>query len=316
MVLPPTAVSALEKLPITDALEFKSDVADCKPFSHRLCADEACSADATQAGVTLSVAGASTVEPGTLTGLPELVLAIEKRTPFSSFIYIGVYTEKLQGKLAVAKGLVVVCGQEKVKLKAASEVKVDTVALSTNEKISKPLSDVFEVDLSGSLQKPGDCPIVGHEICADIKCAKILKTHPNLSLTNSNYVIDTTKALPKTVFYVGAQTSGGLSTLAVQKLDLLVCGFETISTPLGDKITETAKVADGRFTVDLTTGFATTGGVDCPITSYGLYKDSLGAEEYTNSIVSIDAQNLLTVSPSPEGGLFEFYAVASSKADI
>lgn len=78
------------------------------------------------------------------------------------------------------------------------------------------------------------------------------------------------------MLYIGAITTGGLPTLAVKKFDLLICGYETISTPNGKEFTETKKVADGVFTIDLKDGFATTGGVDCPITSYKLYEDSLG----------------------------------------
>lgn len=86
------------------------------------------------------------------------------------------------------------CGQEKIKLKEPSDFKLNIIAKPTNKKISNPLSELFEVDFTESLQKLGDCPIDGFEICSDIKCTKLLKTHPHLSLTNSNYEIVTSKA--------------------------------------------------------------------------------------------------------------------------
>ena len=77
----------------------------------------------------------------------------------------------------------------------------------------------------------------------------------------------------------------------------MVCGYEVISTPNGNEITQTKKSEDGKFTIDLSNSFETTGGSDCPITSINLFKDALGIDPFTDAIMKIDDDNIIQVTP-------------------
>ena len=61
---------------------------------------------------------------------------------------------------------------------------------------------------------------------------------------------------------------------------------------------------DGEFKIDLSAGFATTGGTDCPITSIGLFKDALGATPFTDSFITIDDLHVIKVIPFNEAADF------------
>ena len=65
-------------------------------------------------------------------------------------------------------------------------------ASASNEKTSKELSELFEVDITETLQAVGDCPISSYQICSDLECTNVLPTHSHLILTESNYEIDST----------------------------------------------------------------------------------------------------------------------------
>ena len=83
-------------------------------------------------------------------------------------------------------------------------------------------------------------------------------------------------------------TSVGELSIGIKKLEILVCGYEIISTPNGDEITETREVEAEEFIIDLSDGFVTTGGFDCPITSINLFKDALGTDPLTDEMFTID----------------------------
>ena len=69
----------------------------------------------------------------------------------SENIFIGVFTEDLfKGKLGVAKALIVVCGQERVKVRDQKASTFDLVASQTNVNVAKKMSDLFDVDISGT----------------------------------------------------------------------------------------------------------------------------------------------------------------------
>ena len=88
----------------------------------------------------------------------------------------------------------------------------------------------------------------------------------------------------------------GELSLATKKFEILVCGYEVISTPNGNEISQTKKIEDGKFNIDLSTSFATTGGIDCPF-SINLFKDALGTDPFTNAVMKIDDKNIIEVSP-------------------
>ena len=113
-------------------------------------------------------------------------------------------------------------------------------------------------------------------------------------LTQSNLEIDSKKPLGKEEFYIAAITSAG--GLLTKKVYIVVCGFETISTPNGNEITQTNKVEDGKFTIGLSTRFTTTGGSDCPM-SIGLFKDALATDPFTDAIMKLDDKNDILVTP-------------------
>ena len=102
-------------------------------------------------GVSLSVSDAQTFTPNTFTGIPKLELSIEKSKPYDLFIYVGVYSDELYtGKVGVAKGLVIVCGQEIIKRK--NDDVIELKLLYSENKISKYLSEIFEIDITGTMQ--------------------------------------------------------------------------------------------------------------------------------------------------------------------
>jgi hypothetical protein len=102
--------------------------------------------------VKISVVEEPAVQPNAITGIPKLELSVLKSVPFSSYIYIGMYTDDLfKGKFGVIKGLVVVCGQERVKLVDTVVIKYRLFGLPTNEKEVIPLSEIFKVDISNTL---------------------------------------------------------------------------------------------------------------------------------------------------------------------
>ena len=92
----PTKITDLETFVVNDFLEFKTDFDGCLGFSERLCQDSTCSQDSILPGISLYVEGEPPVTPNAITGIPiELQLSIEKLNPFSSFIYIGVFSDEL-----------------------------------------------------------------------------------------------------------------------------------------------------------------------------------------------------------------------------
>ena len=245
-ILTPTQSAQKEEFIVNDFLEFSTDFKGCYGFAYRLCSDIKCSADMKHDGVNLLVAEKPLVEPNAITGIPKLKLSVEKSKPFSSFIYIGVYSdEKFKGQLGVIKGLIIVCGQEKVKPVSDEVIKLRLYASETNKKDVNLLRNLFKVDISNTLQTGGDCPIVKYQLCKDKECAKVIETHTHLSLSKTNYVLDSTKPLEKELLYIGATTSIGLPSLAVKKFNILICGYEQILTPKGAKIEVESEVKDG-----------------------------------------------------------------------
>ena len=94
ILLMPTKITDLETFVVNDFLEFKTDFDGCLGFSQRLCHDSTCSSDSTLAGVSLFVQETPSLIPNAITGIPiELKLSIEKLNPFSSFIYIGGFSD-------------------------------------------------------------------------------------------------------------------------------------------------------------------------------------------------------------------------------
>ena len=84
-------------------------------------------------------------------------------------------------------------------------------------------------------------------ICKDEKCETELKSHSHLTLTPSNYEVSSTRPLRNTTLYMGAMTKIGKPSLAIKSLKILICGYETISTPKGTTISETKKAEDNQF---------------------------------------------------------------------
>ena len=104
-ILEPSTTDEKEKFIINDFLEFPTDFKGCYAFDLRLCADIKCSADLGLPAVEVTAIGKEEVPPNAITGIPKLELSISRLKPFSSYVYIGVYTdEKNQGKLGVIKG--------------------------------------------------------------------------------------------------------------------------------------------------------------------------------------------------------------------
>jgi len=66
----------------------------------------------------------------------------------------------------------------------------------------------------------------------------------------------------------------------------------------------------------LSKNFTTNGGADCPITSIALFKDKEGLIAYEVDVMSLDDKNVLTVTPTAEGGAYVFYVGATSKGKI
>ena len=56
--------------------------------------------------------------------------------------------------------------------------------------MSFPLLDYFDVDITGSLQAPGDCPIIEYKMCSDITCKSLINAHPNLKIAGSILKLD------------------------------------------------------------------------------------------------------------------------------
>ena len=98
------------------------------------------------------------------------------------------------------------------------------------------LSDIFEIDVSATLQLLTDC-LITYQMCSDIDCKNVLPTHSHLKLTQTNYEIEKTEPLKKSDLYIAAMGASGLKVLATLKFDILICGYEIISTPKGNEIT-------------------------------------------------------------------------------
>ena len=103
-------------------------------------------------------------------------------------------------------------------------------------------------------------------------------------------------------------TSVGPISRAVKKLDIQVCGYETVTTPNGNEITEEREVKEGRFTIDMDGEFKSSDAINCPISSIGLFEDAEGKTKYEDPILSVD-DNILTINPRTAGNL-EFHIVA------
>ena len=71
-------------------------------------------------------------------------------------------------------------------------------------------------------------------------------------------------------------TNVGLSSLATKQFDVLVCGFEEISTSEGNEITQSIDINSGKVTIDFASKFVSSDPVDCPIQTIGIFKDALG----------------------------------------
>ena len=82
--------------------------------------------------------------------------------------------------------------------------------------------------------------------------------------------------LPKDDVFVGAFTSNPAS-LVTQKFTNVICGYEKINLPKGDKQEIKRYVEDGEYEVELADKFDSTGGSDCPIVTIGLFSDVEGS---------------------------------------
>ena len=88
------------------------------------------------------------MEPNAITGIPKLGLDIDLSKSLSSYVYIAVYDDpKFEKHFGVAKGLVIVCGEEKVVLQRQEPIEYHKYALPTNEKETGALLDLFSVDI-------------------------------------------------------------------------------------------------------------------------------------------------------------------------
>jgi hypothetical protein len=167
------------------------------------------------------------VPPNTMTGIPKLGLEVDKSKSFSSFVYIAIFDDQDFTKhFGLAKGLIVVCGEEKVKLKELNPIDYHSYALASNQMETGVLLEMFEIDLQASKQQLGDCPITTFQICRDKLCATTLETHPNMKLTDSKFEFDTTKAIKDETLFIGAMTAIGKLSLATKQFNFIVCGFE------------------------------------------------------------------------------------------
>ena len=109
-----------------------------------------------------------------------------------------------------------------------------------------------------------------------------------MKLDETGFTIVQQKPLPKEELYIGARTAVGDVSLATKKITLLVCGYETISLPMGGQVEDhDHKAEDGEFTEDFSDKF-TTNGKDCPIESLALFKDKEGKHPYTNNFVKMN----------------------------
>ena len=71
------------------------------------------------------------------------------------------------------KAIFIVCGQEKLTLKESINLVFN---INNNKNSAKPtltydLKKIWEVDTTGLLSSPQDCPITEYKLCDDAKCA-------------------------------------------------------------------------------------------------------------------------------------------------
>ena len=156
------------------------------------------------------------MQKSVIPGLPTLVqsysgdippqdLMVDSAKPMSKYVYIALYKDlTFTGAKSLTKGLVIVCGKEKMAPKATGPITIAAIALSTNKKQTAPLAALFSLTTGSTLQKEADCPVSSYLICSDKTCSTKLTTHPNLALTATDYVIDTIKPLKKTSLFIGA----------------------------------------------------------------------------------------------------------------
>ena len=123
------------------------------------------------------------------------------------------------------------------------------------------------------MQLLGDCPIIKYQICKDKLCEIVINSHPNMALKVSKYEFNSIKPLKRETLFIGAMTSVGKPSLAVKEFNVIVCGFEIISTPDGPEIKQTKNVNEGKIEIDLKTKFTSSEKIDCPIDSISLYSD-------------------------------------------
>ena len=103
----------------------------------------------------------------------------------------------------------------------------------------------------------------------------MISSHSNFKIEGTNFVVLMDSALSKRDVYVGAVTSNAAS-LVTQKFTNVICGYERIEMPKGNKLRIFKYIENGEFWVDLVDKFVSTGGKDCPIDSIGLFTDDKG----------------------------------------
>ena len=74
-------------------------------------------------------------------------------------------------------------------------------------------------------------------------------------ITDSKFEFDSKVPLVKETLYIGAMTSVGKPSLATKEFNLIVCGYEQISTTEESEIILTQKLEEGKITIDLKTKF-------------------------------------------------------------
>ena len=91
------------------------------------------------------------------------ILTVNRGSPFNKMMFLQAsnLNAVLQPIRSIVKAIVVVCGQEKVvaKDKLNMVFNIKGVKSSSSSKLSFKLPGIWEVDTTGLLQTPEDCPI-------------------------------------------------------------------------------------------------------------------------------------------------------------
>ena len=92
----------------------------------------------------------SSFTPNIVSGPGNVQLSIIRNEPIEEYVYFGFYAkDDFSGLFGAIKGLIIVCGKEKLKLKMTQAIEKNFV---TQDKVEEfKMSDLFDIDITNTI---------------------------------------------------------------------------------------------------------------------------------------------------------------------